>query len=106
MAKKWSSEKFKGKLHYHPCISCGIPYTCPCKTPAVDDLCNLHSPLRLPQNGPTVLYTNRLPQQCCFIHARSASTEDRNIYRLAGPGPWWICRLCFRQFGFFPGSNS
>lgn len=92
--------KWAGSQHNHGCIACQCALTCACETPELDDrLCN-----DCRQSRVTFIQEGRYPRECCATRSL-ATNDDRRRYLLAGPGPWWICTTCRRQFTS-PGSNT
>lgn len=83
---------FKGKRHYHGCIHCKNRYCCSCYSPELDDVCT-----DCRQDRSTFIQMGERPRECC-VNRRLATKDDRSTYLLAGPGPWWMCRVCSRQF--------
>ena len=95
MAKgDFSVNKYIGKLHHHGCQTCHWRYTCSCVAPQFDRYCT-----DCKQGRPTSIMAGVQPAACCTEdEMRLATRHDRETYRLAGPGPWWLCHTCFRQF--------
>lgn len=86
----------KPELHYHGCTHCKRRYP---------DACEDRKPNTCPscRMGRTSIYMTGIdPRPCCTENARLANKDDLKTYRLAGPGPWWLCRECARQFAFDP----
>lgn len=42
------------------------------------------------------------PRPCCRVNVRVTNKDDLKTYKLRGPGPWWLCKTCARQFAFDP----
>lgn len=98
--RTFSVNRWKGSLHYHGCIACHCAMTCACETPEADTQpCN-----DCRQGRVTFIQEGRYPRECC-ADRELATKDDRETYKLAGPGPWWICTTCCRQFTS-PGSNT
>jgi hypothetical protein len=93
VAKPHPVGKWAGKQHHHACTRCRRRYHDACETPAVDGVCNSCRTGRL---STWVAATE--PRPCCLTDAMPADRYDRDKYLLAGPGPWWVCRTCARQF--------
>lgn len=90
--RPFPTAKWKGKLHYHGC-QCGRTYGDACTTPEKNGRCN-----PCISGIPSKLARGREPTVCCLTNLRPAEKYDRERYNLAGPGPWWICKTCARQF--------
>lgn len=91
--KVFSTLKWGGKLHYHGCTNCHLRYHDACHTPELDGLCPSCT------TGRISAYQQAIePRACCYVDTRLANRDDRDVYKLAGPGPWWLCRTCARQF--------
>lgn len=90
---RFSVNKLKNKLHYHGCDRCHGRYTCSCGTPDTDLTC---SRCRGGHGDSTTSAALR-PRGCCGTESRQARPAERDMYRLAGPGPWWVCTHCWRQ---------
>lgn len=95
-------KKFAGSQHYHTCTAgdCRQIYGCNCHAPAVNGRCHEHSekPWALKERplGDRV----RDPQPCCTDNTRQITYADvLERHRLAGPGPWFICKTCARCHG-------
>lgn len=91
------AKNLHGKLHYHACLRCKLRYDDACHTQDIDDVCTSC------RRGAESKYQEALkPRECCTEHCTRAYKEDHETYRLRGQGPWWICRKCYRQFGWNP----
>ena len=91
--RRFAVNKFKDKLHYHGCGRCRGRYVCSCDMPGVDLNCSRCNG----GHGDSVHTAALRPQPCCREHSREANGNDRDMYKLAGPGPWWVCTHCWRQ---------
>lgn len=98
-APTFSVASFAGKAHHHGCVHCHCRYTCACYTPQHDDVCT-----DCRQQRSTFIQMGLYPKACC-VTRRLATPDDRKRYLLAGPGPWWLCTTCLRQFTV-PGSSD
>lgn len=48
----------------------------------------------------------RDPHPCCVDNVRQAHDREELLrYRLAGPGPWYLCKSCMRPSGWPLGHN-
>ena len=92
--------KWKHKGHHHGCTSCHLRYRCNCDQLDVDGIC-----VDCRMGRRTFIQEGNYPKECCASRRLVQFKEDRERYKLAGPGPWWICPTCCRQFTS-PGSNS
>lgn len=88
----FNAARWAGKRHHHGCTRCSCRYKCTCDTPEVDAICHdcFHG-------RTTFICDGMLPRPCCAVR-RPATRDDREQYLLAGPGPWFFCTTCFRQF--------
>lgn len=91
--KPYPTAKWVGKHHYHGCTTCGLRYDDTCRTPEADGTC-----LSCRRGELSVYQYAYMPRPCCFTNSQVASKDDRTLYKLAGPGPWWKCKTCARQF--------
>jgi len=85
----------KPELHYHACISCRERYPDACIWPGRNDLCGSCRQGRL-----SVHQLGIGPRDCCHQNLRVTRKDELKTYRLRGEGPWWICTVCCRQFGY------
>lgn len=87
----------KPTLHYHSCTEkdCRQRYPDACDTPTVNDVCR-----SCRQGRPSVHQIGIDPRPCCGDNLRVANKNDLKTYKLRGPGPWWLCMKCGRQFGY------
>lgn len=93
--RRFSVNRFKSGLHYHGCGRCRGRYSCSCDMPGMDmncSNCNGGHPV-----GYGYQFQSWAPRECCREHTRQANDHDRETYKLAGPGPWFICTHCWRQ---------
>jgi hypothetical protein len=82
-------------FHAHGCIQCGSRYMDSCTTSEKNGTCY---PCRSGVPN-TFLTQGYLPIECCPSNIRRVFDPDELLrYRLAGPGPWFICRSCQRTF--------
>lgn len=95
---RFAVAKLARKLHMHACPTCGLPRWCSCATPAVD----LPPCTECTTGRRSTLVDGWRPIPCCESATQPATNDERTLYRLAGPGPWWLCRRCARVFGFQP----
>ena len=89
-------------FHRHGCSVCGRRYDDSCDMPEENGRCRFCRGVAHP---PTPWERSYAPQECCRRLARLATTDERGSYRLAGPGPWWICqpgRGCARTHPYDP----
>lgn len=84
----------KPELHYHACTTCKRRYPDACTTPKTNQVCITCKSGRLSIHALAID-----PRPCCATHLRLTRKDELKTYRLEGPGPWWICAKCFRQFG-------
>lgn len=85
--------KWKGEQHFHGCTECRGRYGDACTELQVDGTCNAC------RSGiPSIDQSVRAPHGCCFNNVRLCEKYDRERYKLAGPGPWFVCRTCARTF--------
>ena len=93
--RRFSVNSFKEKLHYHGCDRCRGRYSCSCDMPGVDTTCGQcrggHT-----EKGLSTWQAATAPRDCCREQARTATNRERETYKLAGPGPWWVCTHCWR----------
>lgn len=89
--------KLAGRHHLHSCAECGATFSCNCATPAVNGRCQGCRTA----HGRTRSDHNRDPVDCCTTNNLALITRADviGLYQLAGPGPWWQCRTCFRAHG-------
>lgn len=97
MAKKRAT---RSDLHYHGCSLCGRRYPDGCDQPDENRACQTCRSERL-----SIHHIGLEPKDCCRENSKPASKDEAKHYRLRGSGRWWICRTCYRQFGFNPGST-
>ena len=93
VVKRFSVAKFASKLHYHGCPQCRGRFTCSCATPEDDYRCSTC----LGGHPPSSTALAWAPRECCAEHSREATGAERETYKLAGPGPWFVCLKCWRQ---------
>lgn len=86
-------------IHVHCCIDCKRVYTDRkkgCANLGVNARCQLCEGVRRP-----LWETAREPRRCCVDNTEMiVRLTDLLTYRLAGPGPWFICNTCRRAQGF------
>ena len=89
----------KSELHYHGCVQCKRRFGDTC-----GEAKTFAGPCLFCRTGhePPIWVKSMEPQPCCFERATPASKHDLKTYRLAGKGPWWSCRNCYRQFPINP----
>ncbi len=87
--------------HQHGCTTCRGPYSDTCNTPHIDGRCNPCT-----SGIPSVWAINRRPNECCYTHTRKALKQELKTYRLAGPGPWYICTRCHRTQIYVPAKKE
>lgn len=102
--RRFAVNSLKNKLHYHGCGRCQCRYPCSCDMPGVDQNCNDCRGGHPPLFGH--LQRAWAPRDCCRENSRAATNHERETYRLAGPGPWWMCTHCWRQHPINPRSSS
>lgn len=90
--KPISVASLAGKQHQHGCIDCHCAYTCGCRQPELDRQCN-----DCRQGRDTYIQMGMYPAACCGTR-RLATRKERETYKLAGLGNWWICTTCWRRF--------
>jgi hypothetical protein len=91
------AKNLAGKLHYHACINCRDRYPDACHTQDENGLCNTC------RSGRQSIHSMAGgAQECCRTNSRVANKDDLEMYRLRGPGPWWLCRTCARQHAYDP----
>jgi hypothetical protein len=89
-----SAKSFKNTLHAHGCTRCHLRYQDACADPATDARCTTCRGGR----GWQLLIDNAAARACCRVSARLVSNEEKDRYRLAGSGLWFICPTCARTF--------
>jgi hypothetical protein len=88
-------------FHYHACIICRGRYGDACATRQHNGKCNACL------SGITSTYAYTLqPVPCCRRSSRPVVTEEIARYKLAGPGPWFICGTCRRTHSYNPSKES
>lgn len=98
---RFNATNMAGKQHRHGCLQCRLSYSCDCQTPEVDDLCNSCI------SGRISAYQEAIePRECCRRKCKRATDADRTKYKLAGPGPWFLCTTCRRQHPTNPGGSQ
>lgn len=102
VVRRFAVNKFKNKLHYHGCDQCRLRYSCSCDMPGVDVTC---STCKGGHPESSWQAANK-PRACCQENTRRANDADRDMYKLAGPGPWWVCTHCWRQQPINPQENN
>lgn len=85
--------KWKGEQHFHGCIECRSRYSDSCQVLKADGVCN---PCR--SGIPSGRQRAWGPAACCLENSRLCEKYDRERYKLAGLGPWFVCRTCARTF--------
>lgn len=94
-------KKLTGRLHYHACTGCRLSYSCSsCKDAALNGRCQTCREVRRPN-----WEAARDPRPCCYVHGNARlvlRADELERYQLAGPGPWFQCRLCARAHGEYP----
>jgi hypothetical protein len=89
-------------FHRHGCIQCGQRYDDACTASEVNDRCHVCRGVR---PGLTLWERSYAPAVCCRTLSRAANEVDVEVYKLGGPGPWWICQPgigCARTFPYDP----
>lgn len=89
--------KWKGEQHFHGCKDCRGRYYDACAELKADGICN---PCRSGIRSARQLAW--APAACCFENSRPAEKYDRDQHKLAGLGPWFVCRTCARTFPVHP----
>lgn len=85
----------KAEMHYHACTHCRRRYPDACTKTKANDVCNTCVTGRL-----SIYAYGIEPRPCCYENLRVARKDELKTYKLAGTGPWWICTVCCRQFGY------
>lgn len=88
--------KLAGGGHFHACQHDKRIYSCNCKEPERNRLCQT---CRSGAERP-LWDRDRDPIDCCRqIQNSKQVTAGKTVetYRLAGPGPWFQCQVCFRS---------
>ena len=80
------------KPHYHGCRTCHHRYEDTCEQSTENGHCVICRGGR----GYRELRENAMPHDCCLVHARLPSKDERVTYRLAGNSIWFICGECKR----------
>jgi hypothetical protein len=101
VVKHFSASAMAGVLHHHGCVQCRLRYEDPCEQPEIDSLCNSCICGRVQAYQAAIE-----PQECCRVLCTRATDKERITYKLAGPGPWFICARCRRQHPFNPSGGS
>lgn len=86
------AKQLKNTLHRHGCITCHDRYDDACATPAVNAQCLncvTGRPVRM-----AILMLGQMPKDCCRVHCRRPTKDERERYSLAGDAPWFICSVC------------
>lgn len=98
--------KLAGTYHWHVCATatCRTVYYCTCSAPQTDRPCQR---CRHPERDRPEWDRNRdrEPRPCCSDDKNLKLVTDTDTiagYRLAGPGPWWQCQVCFLSHGRKP----
>lgn len=87
--------KLSGKAHLHACTTCRSVYVCNCAAAAVNGRCQRD--MTEGRLGRASWERSRDPQDCCVNNTEQVVDNDMLIrYALAGPGPWFQCKQCFR----------
>lgn len=90
--------KLAGKVHLHSCVDrmCRLVYEDLCQTPGVNGRCHVCRRTSRP-----VWVAARDPVECCFGNCvQLTDTKTLRLYRLGGPGPWFMCKTCARCHGW------
>lgn len=90
----------KSELHYHGCSKCRRRYNDTCTERPMVTVQGVCMSCRMGRTS--TLMTGIEPRDCCRKTVRLANKNDLKTYRLAGPGPWWLCLVCARQFAYDP----
>lgn len=85
--------KWKGEQHFHGCTQCRGRYGDACSELKTDRTCN---PCR--SGIPSTRRAAWAPHPCCSESLRLCEKYDRERHKLAGLGPWFVCRTCARTF--------
>lgn len=92
------------RYHQHCCYECKGVYTDSCGTPTE----NKHCVGCQSAHGRPLWDRDRDPMKCCLeLGACEMVTDGATIalFKLAGPGPWFICKTCHRTHGYLPKEN-
>lgn len=83
--------------HAHGCRRCHTRYRDACSNPQTNDLC---FSCRTGRPGFVELLAGQAPRDCCHVHHRLVSREEKASYTLAGDCSWLICVTCKRTFPY------
>lgn len=89
--------ELRGKPHFHFCTdrNCRLIYEDNCVTPERNGRCQACRGVR--RNNISV----RDPQECCMgMCVQVKDPDELKRYSLAGPGPWFQCKICRRSTGW------
>ena len=88
--------RMAGKAHLHICRdgTCKSVYRCNCTDTIRNDLCKTCQGKRRP-----IWDVNLDHVDCCTSLTQVTSNRVIEAYDLAGPGPWFCCRTCYRFHG-------
>jgi hypothetical protein len=90
-----SGKSLRNSLHAHGCTRCHLRYDDACADPATDGRCVACRGGKAWQ----LLIDSNAPRDCCRQQARLVhGKEEKERYRLAGSGLWFICPTCARTF--------
>lgn len=84
----------KATFHRHACSVCFGWYDDFCADTDRDGTCVGCRGSRVWQ----LLIDNAAPRECCRLHGRTASPEDRRSYNLVGEQTWEQCAVCRRSW--------
>lgn len=105
--RKFSLTSLAGNLHQHFCRNrdCRTVYEDNCHEPQVNRCCTPCSK-EVPGWGIRTGVASRTwrwrePSLCCYGNCAVVTTKDViERYKLAGPGPWFQCKSCFKAHGW------
>lgn len=83
-------------VHAHGCTRCAGRYEDTCDQPQDNALCRTCQGFDVWQ----LLHDNRLPRDCCYVHSRLMTKDERRSYRLSAGCPWFRCTACCRTFPY------
>ena len=93
--KEFSTDELKGGLHWHCCTDCRLVYGDSCSTADKNGRCRNCTRSEF---GPFMEW--KLPAECCYGGLELLTDHKiRREMRLAGPGPWFHCKTCWRAHG-------
>lgn len=90
------------KHHAHGCFQCSTRYTDHCADPKANGLCQACRGMDRPR-----WEVSFDPGGCCAGESRLVKdAQTITSYGLAGPGPWYKCRVCARTHPFNPKEKA